>query len=233
MEEGKAPQDHVSPVEAEQGRRGDLSVAAQVEVGELGPLRVAGGPRGVENDRGVLSGAAGEDRIGIERGEDPVELARCHVDRQSGSGPGCIGDLAGNFVPDEEETGARVLQVVLDLPRLEQQVHGHHHSPSPQHAVVDGRERGDVGQHDPGPVTRQEARRAQQAGDAPRRLVEFGVGEDGFVQAEGPVVRVPGGSLDEAECKVRHWPIVVVGHASVDVAVHTSWWPCLSSGTTP
>ena len=173
VEQGQRAEDHILGSRAEQFR-GDLGVASQVRVGELGPLGLAGRARGVEDHRGVIAVALGDlvDRIGgeqlLRRGHDHALGAR---GRRAGLG------LAREAVPGEHQARPRVAQVERHLALLQKHVHRDHGGAGPQRAVVDDRELGDVGEHHTDRVAGADPLLEKQAGDPGRRGVELCVGE--------------------------------------------------------
>src|SRR4030095_13141073 len=83
----------------------------------------------------------------------PVVAEGDRITARAGAAPvASLGRRAGARLPGEDDPGAAVGQVVLDLARLQQRVHRDHHRPGPQHPVVQHRELRDVRQHQPDPV---------------------------------------------------------------------------------
>ena len=158
-----------------------------------GALRLAGGPGGVEDHRGVLAAGVGHLAVGLVLAEELLELAGGDLDDL------CFGILRahGEVLPGEDELCAGVLQVEADLTPLEQDVHRHDDATCAQDAVVGDGEVGDVGQHDPYPVARLEALGPQHRRGPGASLLELGVGDGYVVELERRPVAVTLGGLGQ------------------------------------
>ena len=148
-------------VEVEQADRG-RDVADQVGVRELRALRRAGRAGGVEQDGGVARLAVGDVVVG------------------------CKGRVVG--VGGEDDLGAGVGQVVVDLALLEQRVHRDDRGAGAERAVVGDRELGDVRGHQPDAVAGLDALALEQRRHARGGVVEFGVGERAVVEPDRDAV---------------------------------------------
>ena len=69
VEERQGAEDDVAGADLAGRAGGDVGVAGEVGVGQLGALRLAGRARGVEDHRGVVLGGVGEAGRRLERGE--------------------------------------------------------------------------------------------------------------------------------------------------------------------
>ena len=110
-----------------------ISVHEQLEVGQLDPLRPAGGPRG-EQDHGCVTGVPLHERrrVRLNPGEEFIEicadaaggLAARHdkdlLDTSRGRAFRCLGDRGGRC---DDCAGVRAAKVISDLGRLQQHVH--------------------------------------------------------------------------------------------------------------
>ena len=123
---GRAPRT-TSPASISQVvRRGDVGVAGEVEVGQLGALRLAGRARGVEDHRGVVLGGLGQARRRLER--SPAVAAKAAGSTSISSAPASAAPSrasSAEAVPGEQQLGAGVLEVEGDLAPLQQHVHRH------------------------------------------------------------------------------------------------------------
>ena len=177
VKQRQAAEDDVADAHVEQAD-GDRHVAAQVVVRELGALRLAGRARRVEDHRGVVAVDLGDVLVGLVGEDQALDLARLDLDDLDVAGllrPG-LGGLH-EAVPGEQQLGLRIGQVVGDLAALEQHVHRHDDGARAQHAVVDGREVRDVGQHDPDAVAGADALALEHRRDALAGVLEQAVVE--------------------------------------------------------
>ena len=139
VEERQRPERDAALVEPEEAH-GDLDVAQQVVVRELGALRRARRARGVEDHRRVVEAALGDLRRRLAALEQRLELAGLHEHafgvRLLGAGARGVGEL----VPGQEDLRPGVAEVEGDLALLEQAVHRHDGRAGAQRAVVADRE---------------------------------------------------------------------------------------------
>ena len=182
-------------------------VEQHVRVGELGALRVPGGARGVEDDRGVVHAPPARlERRGIRREHGLREsLHAFHRARrvwrqrhhQELLAPGFVAgglrhrrerQVGGAF---EGEQGLRVavLQVVGDLARLQQHVERHDHRPGLENAEIGDREPRQVGTTERHVIARRDPHRRQRRGDTLRLLVQLAVGHRPPGAGEGDAIR--------------------------------------------
>jgi hypothetical protein len=211
VEQRQAAHHHVVGLEAEQRGRRHRRVAGQVGMGQLGPLGPAGGARGVQDHRRVVVRAAGH--LGHRRAlvQQPVERARLDGDE---AGPGrlrALGGFGGDRVPGEDERGAGVAQVVLDLAGLQQRVHRDHHGAGAQHPVVEDRELHHVRQHQPDAVARSDASRGEQPRRSRGALVQVPVGQGQIVEPDRHPVPVHASRFDQVRRQVRHRRLRAIG----------------------
>ena len=203
MEQRQPAEDDVVGRGSEQPHR-HVGVPTEVGVGQFGTLGLAGGPRGVEDDGGVVVVPIGDSGRRGESRQHHLELAGCDG-HHLGAGLGrTLGRLLGAPGPGDDDAGAGVAEVVGHLPGLEQRVHRHHDAAGPQDPVVRHREGQDVGDHDPDPVAGSDAALDEQGREPGTGVIEFGVGEHPLVE---PHRRV-GGSI----CGRRRQPLGEVGH---------------------
>jgi hypothetical protein len=183
-------------------------------VGELGALRVAGRARGVEDHRGVLVVGVGDLEVGGDGGQQIGEAVPVDDD-ELGFGLRSArlawaygrGSLAGRVrepVPGEDQPGPGVAEVVGDFPPLKQRVHGDDHTAGPEHTVVDHGDLGDVGHHDPDPVTGPQTAFVQEAGHPGARLVQRPVGHCRVIDPHGHPSGVSTGGGRQVLGQVRH-----------------------------
>src|ERR1700709_525228 len=78
VKERQAAEDDVAGGDFGGGAGGDVGVAVQVGVGELGPLRLAGGAGGVEDHRGVVLGGVRQAGGGLALGQQGGDARRLH-----------------------------------------------------------------------------------------------------------------------------------------------------------
>ncbi len=146
----------------------------------------------------------------LECGDDPAAWRRLGLDVRE-DGTAVVGTVAGRLdgrggrgVERDDEAGAGVGQVVLDLPRLEQRVHRDDGGAGEQRAVEHHRERRHVGQHHAHAVARLHAALAQPARHPERGVPELGVGQRGVVHPQRGVVRLAGGGVEQVLGQVGH-----------------------------
>jgi hypothetical protein len=188
-------------------------------VGQLGALGRARGARGVEDDRGVVVVAV--DNIeGVVVGADQLlELARLDEDELgAGVGGALLGGL-GEAVPGKQDLGLGVGEIEADLALFQQHVHRHDDGAETQDAVVDRREVGDVGKHDPDTVAGLDALVGEQVGDPRRGAVELVVRELGLVELQRNAIGMLGGCRRQVLCQVHRCslsscPRAVAGRAA-------------------
>ena len=181
-----------------------LGVTDEVAVSELSALRVAGRAGGVEDHRGVLVVGVRYVIIRGGRGQQAGEADPVHDD---GLGPGLLRagpGLVREPVPGEDQPGPGVAQVIGDLARLEQRVHRDDRAAGPEHPVVHHGDLGDVGHHDPDPVTGLEAALAQQPGHPGARLVQRPVRHRRVVHPHRHPSAVRPGGVRQVPGQVRH-----------------------------
>ena len=181
---------------------GDRAVHVQLEVGELGALRLAGGPAGVD-EHGRVLGGAGQDLRASSGGHERAERLRAvrerirpgahQVQRHTGHLAGLAGLRVQAREADQQRRG-RIAQVVLDLGRHEQRIERQHDHPGLQRAEVGDQELGQVRQLDCHHLTGDEARVAESLGETSRPHVELAVRCRGSAhQVDGSAGRGQGG----------------------------------------
>ncbi len=166
-------------------------------MGQFRALRLTGRPRCVEDHRGVV--LVPLDHVFGERGRGEQRVESAGIDdHRIGLGLPCAGAyLVGEGGPGEQQPGARVAEVVGDLPGLEQGVHRNDDAARPEHAEVGDGEIRAVGQHDRDLVAWFDAAVPEQSGHPGADLVKRAVREDVVPQTQRGVVRVgPGASYD-------------------------------------
>ncbi len=199
---GSAPSTTVPCLQVEEPA-GSAAVAQQVVVRQLGTLRRAGGARGVEQHRWIRGFALHQllTRGGLE--QRLFELAGHHGDalaahiRRGGLG------LSREVVPDEEQLGARIAEVVLDLAAPVEHVHRHDNRAGAQNPVVGDDEVGHVRQHQRHTVARLDPSFAQHTGDPHGGLLQQPVVECEVVELDGNLLRVAGRRLPQYLGKVH------------------------------
>src|SRR3954454_14535718 len=206
VEQRQRPEHHVVLGDLRERARRDLGVGEQARVRQLGALRRAGRAGRVEDHGGVVVGAVGDLVHGLGLAEQPLELPGLDDDGLCARLARALLRGGGEVPPGEQRLGRGVLDVELDLAALEQHVHRHDGAARAQHAVVDGRELRDVGQHEPDAVARADPALAQEAGDPGGRVVERLVGHHRVVELERRALRVPLCALREQRRQVRHCP---------------------------
>ena len=115
MEQRQAAHHHVVGTEMQQRAGGDLGVAGQAGVGQLGALRLAGGAGGVQHDGGVVVGALDRFGLGGQVGEHRGQIG---VVDDPGAGAGRFGgraSLVGEGGGREQRDRGRVGQVVQTI----------------------------------------------------------------------------------------------------------------------
>jgi hypothetical protein len=204
VEQRQAAHRHVVRVVLQQRLRGQLGVADQVGVGELGALGPAGGSRGIE-DHGVVAAGLIRDRghrgdAGQQRGK--VGLG--HLDHPRAGIRGAFRGLARRGVPGEQHPRAGVAEVVGDLAAFQQRVHRHHDGPGAERAVERDREGGHVGEHDGDPVSGLHPEAGQQRGHPGSGAGQPRVGQHQVVQPHRRAIGVLGRRPREHGTQVRH-----------------------------
>jgi hypothetical protein len=126
-----------------------------------------------------------------------LELAGLHQDALGARLLGAGLRVIGEPLPGKEQLRARVLEVEGHLALSEQHVHRHDDAAGAQDAVVDDREIGDVGQHDPDAVPAGEAVLAQETDEMRAGAVELPVRQLDVVEADRDVVGVVAGGVNQ------------------------------------
>ncbi len=141
--------------------------------------------------------------------EEGAEGGRVDPDQVDTRARGALSGLLGHPVPGEDQPGARVAEVVADLPRLEQWVHRHDDPAGTEHAVVDGGEVREVRQHDGDFVARLDAPVLEQASDTRAALAELSERHHRVTEADRDPVGVRADRLDEVRREVHdgHQPL--------------------------
>ena len=193
VEQRQAAEHHVVAGQGQQVGLRDADVADQVGVRELGAFGLAGGARGVEDDRGVVLGPVDDTVGGLVLGEDVGERRRIDLDDLRAGDPGrTLPGIGGRAAPGEDQPGTRVGQVVGDLSGLEQRVHRYDDTAGPEHAVVERGELRNVGEHDRDPVARLDTALGEEAGDPGAGRGQFAVADREVVEAERDLLGLRG-----------------------------------------
>jgi hypothetical protein len=175
----------------------------EVEVGQLGALRLAGGAGGIEDHRGVVLVGVGEGRLGLAVAEQLGEGLGLDLDQLRPGLGGSLPGLLGEAVPGEQQLRAGVLEVEGDLAPLQEHVHRHHDAAGAEDAVVADRELEHVRQHQPDSVAPPQALLAQQRGEPGAVVVELAVGQLERAEADGDRRRGRGGGIGDDRRKVQ------------------------------
>jgi hypothetical protein len=203
MEERQAAEDDVAGLDLAGGAGGDVGVAVQVAVRQLGALRLAGGAGGVEDHRGVVLLRVGQAGRGLVLAEHRRERLRLDLEQLGAGVGGAVARLGGEAVPGEQDPGSGVLEVEGDLAPLQQHVHRHDDAAGAQHPVVGDGELEHVGQHHADPLARAQSPGQQQGGEPGAAVVELGIGEDALAEPDGRAVGHPCGALGDDRCQVQ------------------------------
>ena len=214
MEQRQHGDDDVVRLDVEQPPR-DVGVHVQLDVGELGPLGLARGPRGVDDDGGV----GGLPHHHRQRWRSAVEqLLERHrpggtgrvPDREDRADPcdlGALGRLGQHAFPGDQDQRSAVLEVVGDLGGPEQDVERDHHGARLEDPEVGDQELRDVGQLQRDPLAGLDPGYGQAGRHPVRGLVELAVGQLASVEYRHRVVWCAARAFGEDDGKVEaHGP---------------------------
>ena len=105
-------------------------------MGQFGALRRAGGPRRVQDHRGVVGIAVDDLAPGLDARQHLLELAGLDHDAL-GAGLLRAGvRVVGEALPGEQQLRPGIAEIEGDLAALEEHVHRHHNAAGAQHPVV-------------------------------------------------------------------------------------------------
>jgi hypothetical protein len=207
---------HAEDVEERQRRQrdvvgadvGDVVTDARrgrdVGVGQRRALRAAGRARRVDDHGRVVIVARRDAHYRLGVGERPLELARHDEEALRARLLASVARGVGEVVPADQDAGARIGEVVGDLPLLQQRVHGHEDGAEPQRPVEQHREVRHGGDLHADAVAGLDAGGAQQPGHARRGLLEPAVGHHEIVQLDRRPIRALGGRGGQLFGEVGH-----------------------------
>jgi hypothetical protein len=160
---------------------------------------IEGSTRRWEADAEALSDMRCVGMFPKHRDESGVDFN--HLNTESGNSLRC---LSGRLRPYYRQLGARVTQVVFDLPRFVQRVHRHNNGAAAQYRVVENGKCVYVGNHDSDPVAGPDAYIREPRCGSCHFSVQLSVGEQHIPLPKGDSMRIRAGGHLKVVREIGH-----------------------------